>query len=45
MKTQECDNKMEQVKSEKQFVERVATSQTWLLRAESSKGKQFLNCD
>ena len=38
MKMQECENKMELVKSENEVVERVTTTQVWLLRAESKKG-------
>ena len=45
MKMQECDDKMEQEKSENEVVERVKTTQAWLLRAESTKGQQLLNCD
>ena len=45
MKMHACENKIEQVKSENEVVERVATAQAWLFRAESTKGQQLLNCD
>ena len=44
MKMWECENKKEQVKSESEVVERVTTAQVWLLRAESTKGKQLIKC-
>ena len=37
IKMQECDNKMEQVKSKNEVVERVTTARAWFLRAESTK--------
>ena len=45
MKTPECANKMEQVNSENEVVEQVTTTQAWLIRAESTKVQQLLNCD
>ena len=45
MKSCECLNQREQVKSENKVVERVTPAQVWLLRAESTKVQQSLNCD
>ena len=45
MKTQECESKMEQVKSENEVAERETTIKVWSFRVESAKWQQFLSCD
>ena len=41
MKEQECDNVMEQAKSENEVLDRDTTSQAWFLRTKSTKGNNF----
>ena len=38
MKIRECENNMEQVKSENEVVERVTTAQVWFVHAGCIKG-------